>query len=401
MKPEHSYYDIKELVQRWSEYEVKEKDLLKYGANGQLQFSIILGPKSYEYRILIVQSHHDDSNSSICNIKPILYGQRTLFDLNAVTISDLLFSSDSNRVIARLTPQCKECSCNSSNCKNIWTHALYDTLSEFISPLGLQYPRDYEDLIVPCNKDDLVIRSDEVLKFEKSFDSINTGFNITEIKKTEDQKDSAATFISNLTIRYEDNKTISIQEPGTASKEISASSLGFILSKENKGITWEAFLEVLQDFPEYYFQLRSKDKKVKDKRKGLLKTINKKLLDYFIENYDFDPPEGYKLWERVKGNGSGLYKFEFKISIKKDKNSSSANSFKRKFNAKVKEFNKTKDQKVASEIQELAAEGFGEDFLTKKEVEEALAGQKSQSKQNTPKGVKPEYFKDGFQIKNK
>ena len=45
MKKNHPYYDLQELVnERWEKYSVTEKDLIKWGFEGELQFYTWLTP---------------------------------------------------------------------------------------------------------------------------------------------------------------------------------------------------------------------------------------------------------------------------------------------------------------------------------------------------------------------
>ena len=62
MKLEHEYYDLQELEKRWSEYDLTEKDILKHGVSGKLQFSIKVPHKPHTSVMIsrYTNLHHDN-----------------------------------------------------------------------------------------------------------------------------------------------------------------------------------------------------------------------------------------------------------------------------------------------------------------------------------------------------
>lgn len=412
MKPELPYYDIKELRKRWSENGLTEQDLLKYGESGELQFSIRLGPSTEQAHIEISQYYKEKAvvqlsetdkdifkdfgkappdeqtitRKKLCDKKTVSFKSRELFDVTPLMVSDLFHLSDKTDIILRILPWCTGCERHPSTCDDRFTETRYvlNPIHDHADQASRRHP---EDFTLRYTKKDLVVRPEEVLRFEESFDSINissngqrgeeltTGNSIdkgaeagdTLHNKVENQKESFEELIENLTIRYEDNSTISYQKPGEAPKKVLGDDL-FAISEKGKNITWNEFLEILQDSPGHNYIIKS------DTDRKRMEEVSRKLLNYFQEKFGLSSPKKYKLHERDKTRESGTYRFKFKIEYEDNDNEDSASmeTFRKKFFYTIKNWERTHDDDLFKIIQKKAGIGLNKKFLTNKEISEAL-----------------------------
>jgi hypothetical protein len=209
MKPDHKYYDITELIQRWSEHGVTEKDLLKYGADGKLQFSISIGPCTQEDHIEVTQCFDEktvvttsdfsrkiaedfglsvDKNekkvvSRCCKIKTVSFENYELFDVTPLTIHKLL-AKENNEVVVLLTPDCYDCNRRTSTCDNVRVTARYVLIND---PNDLQSIRHPDDFLIRCSRSRLVVKPAEFLRFDEVLNSAKhstTGQGSEPVKET-------------------------------------------------------------------------------------------------------------------------------------------------------------------------------------------------------------------------
>jgi hypothetical protein len=131
-------------------------------------------------------------------------------------------------------------------------------------------------------------------------------------------------FIRNLNISYESDLVIKIQEPKPkkSSNLPDYKKLGF---KHEETKEWKDFLGILREpnhayylSPAYIYSLdgsrkiRTRNKSYDRKRKRL-EAINKKLIDFFNDNYPVNIPEGYKLYEPCQIQKKRGYTFKFQM----------------------------------------------------------------------------------------
>ncbi|WP_321493942.1 hypothetical protein [uncultured Desulfobacter sp.] len=193
-------------------------------------------------------------------------------------------------------------------------------------------------------------------------------------KVAEETRIEADEFVKNITIRYENDSQISIQQKRKAKVNVEMTALGFRESgKGGERKTWDNFIAVLQNPPNYYWYAPEQN----DKQQ--VYNVNKKLLKFLSTTFSVNFSDGFKLIERVSGAGKGIYGFNCKIEYKdtEDIGSKDKNSFRDLFFSTVEKWEKAFTDKeknhLSERIQQLASEGFEKGFLTKSEVAELFS----------------------------
>ena len=182
-------------------------------------------------------------------------------------------------------------------------------------------------------------------------------------------------FIKKLIIRYETDSQISIQQKGKTKINVDLTSLGFKEGgRGGEHKTWDNFITALQNSPNFYWHApENKDKKQ-------VSTVNKKLLAFLSKKFDVDFPDKFKLIERIKGEGKGIYGFGCKIEYEDtigDIGPKDKKAFRELFDQTVeqweKAFSDSEKQRLFEKVHQLASEGFEKQFLTKSEVTDTIS----------------------------
>ena len=171
MNPEHKYYNIAELLVRWADHKITEMDLLKWGAEGKLQFSLLLSdtrePRDMtenSCEITIRQVRLEDPKYVLCD-ECTLRTKRELFKLAPKIIDNILVSPDKNHREIEILPWCKGCEKYDSPEKDTCQVIIS---SGTIAETHAEASGDFRQLW-NYGKDDLVVEHDEVKRFEKEF----------------------------------------------------------------------------------------------------------------------------------------------------------------------------------------------------------------------------------------
>ncbi|WP_020585636.1 hypothetical protein [Desulfobacter curvatus] len=174
-------------------------------------------------------------------------------------------------------------------------------------------------------------------------------------------------FVKNITIRYETDSQISIQQKGKPRVNVEMTALNF--KEGGSKVTWNNFLTVLRDSPNHYWvALQDKDRKQ-------IGAVNDRLVAWISKDHRINFPEKYKLYRRNKTAGRGVYEFTFNIEYEEtdcvQKTTFCKNFFTLvdQFKAEVDENNKNE---LHDKILKLAAQGINSQVLTKKDVDAAL-----------------------------
>jgi hypothetical protein len=122
----------------------------------------------------------------------------------------------------------------------------------------------------------------------------------------------AEDFIKGLRISVENDHEIVIQQPGKPKIPYTYANVGF--QTANK--TWRDLLRILQD-PEYCYDLGPATgvpakRRDYDARRKRLEEINKKLIIFLNKEFSLNLSRDYKLFERDKTKGDGIYLFRFR-----------------------------------------------------------------------------------------
>jgi hypothetical protein len=120
-----------------------------------------------------------------------------------------------------------------------------------------------------------------------------------------------------LRVSYESDHEITIKIPLKKEKVFSSDDLGF---KDNE--VWKAFIYTIKKPPHIYETGPAHTKKGTKKervsqyetKRGRIRSINKKLINFFNNEYAEQLPEDFKLYELSKEEGAGKYKFKFQVS---------------------------------------------------------------------------------------
>jgi hypothetical protein len=195
--------------------------------------------------------------------------------------------------------------------------------------------------------------------------------------------------IKTITIRYENDSQITIQQEGKQKIPIPLEQLGFRNSKEK--VVWKNFLAVLQEPPYYYWQCPE------ERYRKRIATINKRLIEWLINNTGLIFPPKYKLYERVKSEAPGTYCFKFKIeysdTIQVDQ--SAKETFREKFFSLLEQYKKTHANALEENLVEMAKNGLIKGYLTETEINDALGDKKSTIQ------TESEFLNEGYSIKQK
>jgi len=170
--------------------------------------------------------------------------------------------------------------------------------------------------------------------------------------------------IKNLTIQYCTDDEITIQERGKGQIPVNMKQLRF---KGGPRITWNNFLNVLQNLPHQWFCPEDRDRQQ-------MKTVSERLIEWMTKHLDIQFPSKYKLFELVKGQDKGTYCFKFKVeysdTIREDE--SSIETFVKNFYLKVEDYKKNPDDDKLKSIQKMAGDGMIKKFFTDEEVRDFL-----------------------------
>lgn len=178
---------------------------------------------------------------------------------------------------------------------------------------------DRSDLVNLISKNIEVLRnivSIENLQDTNSFNSqqgSDRKFSPETVRKLEDK-------VSRLKISFENDSTILIELPKRKPVEYKYSQLGF-RSSETK--TWKMFINILSSAPytfefgtAYFYPDKNKStnrQKIRayDAKWKLLDELNKKLLAFFRNEFAWEFPRGYKLYNYATLGNNGERRFKF------------------------------------------------------------------------------------------
>jgi len=166
MKLEHEFYDLQDLEKRWSEYGLTEKDILKHGVSGKLQFSFRIPSGSDTFIHIYAIGNLSDGEVFICDeIAPDCGG--SIYNISTVTVNDL-FEAESNyikngipsTVDLRLEIPCSNPKCKfpdrATNCNIVY------------SDFPLMGTDEDSYINFTGNRSDLIVTHENVLAFEKN-----------------------------------------------------------------------------------------------------------------------------------------------------------------------------------------------------------------------------------------
>jgi hypothetical protein len=177
---------------------------------------------------------------------------------------------------------------------------------------------DRSDLANLLSKNIEVLRnivSIENLEDTKSFNSQQGSaikFSPEAIRKLEDK-------VSRLKISFENDSTILIELPKRKPVEYKYSQLGF---RSNETKTWKLFINILSSSPytfefgtAYFYPDGNKTNRQKireyDAKWKLLDELNKKLLVFLRNEFAWEFPHGYKLYDYATLGNNGERRFKF------------------------------------------------------------------------------------------
>ena len=138
-------------------------------------------------------------------------------------------------------------------------------------------------------------------------------FSPEAVRKLEDK-------VSRLKISFENDSTILIELPKRKPVEYKYSQLGF---RSNETKTWKMFINILSSAPHtfkfgtaYFYPDKNKStnrQKIReyDAKWKLLDELNKKLLAFFRNEFAWDFPLGYKLYDYATLGNNGERRFKF------------------------------------------------------------------------------------------
>jgi len=128
---------------------------------------------------------------------------------------------------------------------------------------------------------------------------------------------TAEDFVRNLRVSYESDSKITIKIPTKKIKAFTYDELGF---KDNE--VWKAFVYTIKEPPHIYetgpAYIKKGRKKERisqyDTKMGRLRSINKKMINFFNDEYKAQLPATFKMYYACKEEGAGKYRFKFQVS---------------------------------------------------------------------------------------
>ncbi len=190
MKPTHEYYNITELIEKWSVHDknINETDILKWGASGQLQFSMWISTGEYYDHIDIIQAYQDGIEKAkegllegkkvqkLKSCKEIrIDRERKIWKLSKSTVEFLLDDKKQDTVFPELLLDCD--GCESQQCDDTrririqptlatwWLREYPDYISEFCDSRRENPQFSY----LYISKEDLVVSHEDMKQFEKEY----------------------------------------------------------------------------------------------------------------------------------------------------------------------------------------------------------------------------------------
>lgn len=150
---------------------------------------------------------------------------------------------------------------------------------------------------------------------ENLFAEVDSKFSPEELSQLEDK-------VSQAKIAFENDSAILFQLPGKPPVEYSFKQMGF-RSQETK--TWRLLIDTLSSTPHtfsfgvaYIYPDGSKKNRQKcrdyDAKWKILDELNKKLLVFFKREFNWNFPEGYKLYKSAAMGKDGDKSFKFKVA---------------------------------------------------------------------------------------
>jgi len=213
---------------------------------------------------------------------------------------------------------------------------------------------------------DLPVLTDDAIQLKNQEGERTDAIDQITLKAPKGIHDGTDQSIKNLSIRFENDSQITIQEKGKQRIPIPLEQLRFKNSK--KKLVWNNFLAVLKDPPYYYWKCPE------DRDKKQIDAVSKRLMEWLKNNMGLTIPPKYKLYERVKGAEPGTYCFKFKIECSDtiEEDLSSKKKFRDKFFSVIEEYKKNPSESKLQSIKDMAANGFSKGYLTETEVKEML-----------------------------
>ena len=130
------------------------------------------------------------------------------------------------------------------------------------------------------------------------------------------KKISFEDFIKTLVVRFENNLMITVQAPGDVKKAITFIDLKL---KNNRGKVWINLMNIIKKSKDHYYYIKRRDFRNDEKevQYKIYKKLDRKLMACFLKLYNkdnkFTVPNFYTLRENVGKQGSGIFRFKFKI----------------------------------------------------------------------------------------
>lgn len=213
----------------------------------------------------------------------------------------------------------------------------------------------------PLSKDDQVLTDSRLILFprddERLIEKPSQISNDKERKETlinQLSEQDLDVFIRKLTVIPESNYEIKIKEPGKKPETYNHERLGF---KDNIAKEWGTFLDILNNSGSYSIGQADMPgtaiRKGYNRKLSYLRAIDKKLKDAFHKGFSLQFPEGYRLYERFKTEGWGVYKFKFQVKF-------SLKTADRSLKAKYEKYPKDKLLEYLKNINDTYAKTFQE-----------------------------------------
>lgn len=254
MKSNHEYYSLKDLMKRWSEYDLDENLLIRRGAEGIIQFHAIITPPTQNWCIEIICGTKEETDEGVMtpvgsfHAVYIDYRESIILKISPNTLEPFLIPDSDGRARAEFTSSpCEQCqkkyACNREpECSHSYHDIMLRSTTEPIGSGGVSSDTHQNILIT---EDHLLISHDEVEKIELQEKIEKEKFHSPEQKKEKWQQQvnlvelPDSTSPAKLEIRFKALDAVIISVPGTTIRhERNYESLGFKNNQGKKDSLW-------------------------------------------------------------------------------------------------------------------------------------------------------------------
>jgi len=214
----------------------------------------------------------------------------------------------------------------------------------------------------PIESNIIDITPDGISQIAFSRNTSNCRVASSDLHKPQESQEMFEKFVSELSIEQYTDEQISFKEPHKDTMPVHAKLLMF---KKPGGLTWKDLLSILNN-KDLTIYTEGVGSKAAVKR---VQAIDKKLIKFISTTFNITPPKGFRLYERDKTKGVGVYRFKFKLK----QNTPSTKAYCREnFFKLAKQYQDNQTHDLRTHIEIRGKEYLSKGYIKKAEIQEAL-----------------------------